>query len=122
MTIAIWCILIAQILPYVAFSFVKGIDPEQPRFQVGGLIGQSVRAYGAHLNGLETFPWFAAAVIVAHMVGGPSRIVDILAVIYILVRIGHLAAYLAGRQPLRTAAFAVGQFVALAIFVSPLFR
>ena len=94
MTIAIWCILIAQILPYVAFSFVKGIDPEQPRFQVGGLIGQSVRAYGAHLNGLETFPWFAAAVIVAHMVGGPSRIVDILAVIYILaVRIGHLAAY-----------------------------
>jgi uncharacterized MAPEG superfamily protein len=122
MTIAIWCILIAQILPYVAFSFVKGIDPEQPRFQVGGLIGQSVRAYGAHLNGLETFPWFAAAVIVAHMVGGPSRIVDILAVIYILVRIGHLAAYLAGRQPLRTAAFTVAQFVALAIFVSPLFR
>jgi uncharacterized MAPEG superfamily protein len=122
MTIAIWCILIAQILPYVAFSFVKGIDPEQPRFQVGGLIGQSVRAYGAHLNGLETFPWFAAAVIVAHMVGGPSRIVDILTVIYILVRIGHLAAYLAGRQPLRTAAFTVAQFVALAIFVSPLFR
>jgi uncharacterized MAPEG superfamily protein len=122
MTIAIWCILIAQILPYVAFSFVKGIDPEQPRFQVGGLIGQSVRAYGAHLNGLETFPWFAAAVIVAHMVGGPSRIVDILAVIYILVRIGHLAAYLAGRQPLRTAAFTVAQFTALAIFVSPLFR
>ena len=122
MTIAIWCILIAQILPYVAFSFVKGIDPEQPRFQVGGLIGQSVRAYGAHLNGLETFPWFAAAVIVAHMVGGPSRIVDILAVIYILVRIGHLTAYLAGRQPLRTAAFTVAQFIALAIFVSPLFR
>jgi uncharacterized MAPEG superfamily protein len=122
MTIAIWCILIAQIVPYVAFSFVKGIDPEQPRFQVGGLIGQSVRAYGAHLNGLETFPWFAAAVIVAHMVGGPSRIVDILTVIYILVRIGHLAAYLAGRQPLRTAAFTVAQFVALAIFVSPLFR
>jgi len=122
MTIAIWCILIAQILPYVAFSFVKGIDPEQPRFQVGGLIGQSVRAYGAHLNGLETFPWFAAAVIVAHMVGGPSRIVDILAVIYILLRIGHLAAYLAGRQPLRTAAFTVAQFIALAIFVSPLFR
>ena len=56
------------------------------------------------------------------MVGGPSRIVDILAVIYILVRIGHLAAYLAGRQPLRTAAFTVAQFIALAIFVSPLFR
>jgi uncharacterized MAPEG superfamily protein len=122
MTIAIWCILIAQILPYVAFGFVKGLDPEQPRFQTGNLEGQSVRAYGAHLNGLETFPWFAAAVIVSQMVGGPSRIADILAVIYILLRAGHLAAYLAGRQPLRTAAFAVAQFVALAIFISPLFR
>jgi uncharacterized MAPEG superfamily protein len=122
MTIAIWCILIAQVLPYIAFGFVKGLDPEQPRFHVGDLKGQSARAYGAHLNGLETFPWFAAAVMVAQMVGGPSRIADTLAVIYILLRIGHLAAYLAGRQPLRTAAFGVAQVVALAIFVSPLFR
>jgi uncharacterized MAPEG superfamily protein len=122
MTIAIWCILIAQTLPYVAFSFVKGLDGNQPRYHVSELAGQSVRAYGAHLNGLETFPWFAAAVIVSHLVGGPSRIVDILAVIYILLRIGHMTAYIAGRQPLRTAAFAVAQLVALAIFISPLFR
>ena len=122
MTIAIWCILIAQILPYVAFSWVKGLDPNQPRFHVGDLIGPSVRAYGAHLNGLETFPWFAAAVIVAHMIGGPSRIVDILAVVYVLVRVGHMSAYISGRQPLRTGAFALAQFVALAIFISPLFR
>ena len=122
MTIAIWCILIAQILPYVAFGFVKGLDPEQPRLHTGNLEGQSMRAYGAHLNGLETFPWFAAAVIVSQVVGGPSRIVDILAVVYILLRVGHLAAYLSGRQPLRSAAFSVAQFVALAIFISPLFR
>jgi uncharacterized MAPEG superfamily protein len=122
MTIAIWCILVAQILPYIAFSFVKGVDPNQPRYQVGDLSGQSLRAYGAHLNGLETFPWFAAAVIVAHMVAGSSRIVDVLAVVYILLRIGHMAAYLTGRQPLRSAAFIVAQFVALAIFISPLFR
>ena len=121
MTIAIWCILIAQILPYVAFSRVKGLDPNQPRFHVGDLVGESVRAYGAHLNGLETFPWFAAAVIVAHMVGGPSRIVDILAVVYVLVRIGHMTAYIGGRQPLRTGAFTLAQLTALAIFVSPLF-
>jgi uncharacterized MAPEG superfamily protein len=122
MTIAIWCILVAQILPYIAFSFVKGVDPNQPRYQVGDLSGQSLRAYGAHLNGLETFPWFAAAVIVAHMVAGSSRIVDVLAVVYILLRIGHMAPYLTGRQPLRSAAFIVAQFVALAIFISPLFR
>jgi uncharacterized MAPEG superfamily protein len=123
MTIAIWCIFVAVILPYVAFGFVaRDLDPEQPRFHVGDLQGQSVRAYGAHLNGLETFPWFAAAVIVSQVVGGPSRIVDILAIVYILVRVGHMAAYIGGRQPLRTGAFAVGQLVALAIFISPLFR
>lgn len=122
MTIAIWCILIAATLPYVAFSFVKGLDPIQPRYHVGDLAGQSIRAYGAHLNGLETFPWFASAVIVAHMIAGPSRIADVLAVVYVLIRIGHMAAYMAGRQPLRTGAFAAGQFIALAIFISPLFR
>ncbi len=122
MTIAVWCILIAAILPYVAFGFVKGLDPNQPRAHAGELAGQSLRAYGAHLNGLETFPVFAAAVIVAHVVGGPSRIVDGLAVVYVLLRVGHMAAYIAGRQPLRSAAFGLAQLVAVVIFISPLFR
>ncbi len=121
MTIAIWCILIAATLPYVAFGFVKGLDPNQPRDRVGDLSGRAARAYGAHLNALETFPWFAAAVIVAHMIGGPSRIADGLAVVYVLLRLGHMAAYIAGRQPLRSAAFSLGQLAALAIFLSPLF-
>ena len=122
MTIAIWCILIAAILPYVAFSFVKGLDPNAPRLEVGRLAGQSIRAYGAHLNALETFPFFAAAVLVAHVVGGPSRVVDALAVVYILLRIGHMAAYVAGRQPLRSATFGLAALCAIAIFVSPLLR
>jgi uncharacterized MAPEG superfamily protein len=122
MTLAIWCILIAAILPYVAFAFVKGIDPNQPRYHVGELAGRSLRAYGAHLNALETFPFFAAAVIVAHMVGGPSWIADGLAVVYVLLRIGHMTAYIADRQPIRSAAFGLAQLVAAAIFVSPLIR
>ncbi len=122
MTIAIWCILIAATLPYVPFSYVKGLDPNQPRFHVGDLTGRSARAYGAHLNGLETFPWFAAAVIVSHMIGGPSTTANVLAVVYVLLRIGHMAAYVADRQPLRSAAFGVAQLVAAAIFILPVFR
>ncbi len=56
------------------------------------------------------------------MVGGPSRIADVLAVVYVLIRIGHMAAYIAGRQPLRSAAFSLAQLIAVAIFVSPPFR
>ena len=122
MTIAIWCIFIAATLPYVPFAMVKGLDPIRPRIGVDKLDPQYQLAYGAHLNGLETFPWFAAAVIVSHMVGGPSRVVDILALVYVLLRAGHMGAYIGGRQPLRTTLFALAQLMALAIFVSPLFR
>ena len=109
-------------MPYIAFSFVKGIDGRQPRAGVGGLEGQAARAYGAQLNGFETFPLFAAAVIVSHIVGGPSTAANILAVVYVLLRVGHMAAYIADRQPLRSAAFTLAQLVAAAIFVLPAFR
>jgi uncharacterized MAPEG superfamily protein len=122
MTIAIWCIFIAATLPYVAFALVKGLNPVRPRLGIDNLDGRSQLAYGAHLNGLETFPWFAAAVIVSHMIGGPSRAADILAVLYVLVRAGHMAAYMAERQPVRTTLFTAGQIIALAIFILPLFR
>lgn len=122
MTIALWCVLIAGLLPYVAFSFVRGVDPRLPRAGAANLAGLSARAYGAHLNGLETYPFFAAAVIVAHMVAGPSRVTDILAVVYILVRIAHMVAYLADRQPVRSAMWGVGLMIAAAIFVLPAFH
>jgi hypothetical protein len=34
----------AATLPYVAFSFVKGLDPNQSRYHVADLVGQSIRA------------------------------------------------------------------------------
>ncbi len=120
MTIAIWCILIAAMLPYLPFVYVRGIDRNEPRAHIAELDPRSVRAYGAQLNGFETFPFFAAAVIVAHMVGGPSRLADSLAVLYLLIRVGHMAAYIARNQPIRSAAFTLGQLVAVAIFLSPL--
>jgi uncharacterized MAPEG superfamily protein len=122
MTIAIWCILIAGTLPYVAFGLVKGPDPHQPRAGVADLDGRAARAYGAQLNGFETFPIFAAAVIVSHVVGGPSMTANILAVVYVLLRIGHMVAYIADRQPLRSTAFTVAQLIAAAIFILPAFR
>ena len=123
MTIAIWCILIAAVLPYVAFSLVRGIDPNQPRLNAGVLEGRSARAYGAHLNGLETFPGSRSAVIVAHIVGGAKfgsstfwRSSTSLSASAIWRPI------LPAASRWRSAAFTVGQLVALAIFVSPAFR
>ena len=107
---------------YVAFNFVKGLDGRLPRAGVSGLEGRAARAYGAQLNGFETFPIFAAAVIVSHVVGGPSATTNALAVLYVLLRIGHMAAYIGDRQPLRSAAFIVAQLVVAAIFILSAFR
>lgn len=122
MTIAFWCVLVASILPYVAFSFVQGVDRNEPRAHVADLDPRSVRAYGAQLNAFEAFPFFAAAVIIAHIAAGPRPFTDVAAVIYILFRVGHMAAYLARNQPARSAAFGLGHLTAVVIFVSPLWR
>ena len=123
MTIAFWCVLVAALLPYVPFGFAaKHLNPRAMREGVDKLAGLPQRASGAHLTAFETFPPFAAAVIVSHSVEGASATVDGLAVLYILVRLGHIGFYLADRQPLRSAMFGLGMLLMIAIFVHPALR
>jgi uncharacterized MAPEG superfamily protein len=123
MTLAFWCVLVAAVLPYVPFGFVSSkLNPHAPRLGATELEGLPARAYGAHLNSFEAFPFFAAAVIVSHIVEGPSATVGALAVAFIVVRLAHMAFYLADRQPLRSACFFLGAAISVVIFVHPAFR
>jgi uncharacterized MAPEG superfamily protein len=122
MTIAFWCVLVAAFLPYVAFGMVKGLDANLPRASAGKLQGASLRAHGAHLNAFEAFAPFATAVIIAHIVEGPSTTVNLLACAFILARVGHSFFYVTGRQPVRSACFGVGLLLIVAIFINPLFH
>jgi uncharacterized MAPEG superfamily protein len=123
MTIAIWCVLVAALLPYAVFGPASArLDIKQPRRLIGDLEGIAARAHGAHLNHFETFPFFAAAVIIAHMLSGASTLVNWLAVAYIAVRLIYTAMYLTDRQPLRSVSFFVGLIIVIVIFVSPLFH
>jgi uncharacterized MAPEG superfamily protein len=123
MTIAFWCVLVAALLPYSVFGPAAAkLDMKLPRRLVGDLEGLPARAYGAHLNHFESFPFFAAAVIIAHLLSGPNALTNWLAVLYIAVRLFYTAMYLTGRQPFRSASFFVGLFIVVAIFVSPLFH
>lgn len=106
MTLAFWCVLVAALLPYVPFGLASTkLNPHAPRLGAPALDGLPARAYGAHLNSFEAFPAFAAAVIISHIVEGPSATVGWLAVAFILARLAHMAFYLSDRQPLRTACF-----------------
>ncbi|MGO9742702.1 MAG: MAPEG family protein [Roseiarcus sp.] len=123
MTLAFWCVLIAAILPHVPFGLAAGkLDRHTPRLSTPKLEGLAARAYGAHLNAFEAFPPFAAAVIIAHLVEGPNSTINILAALFIVARVAHLAFYLADRQPLRTTAFFAGFVITIAIFLQSAFH
>ena len=117
MTIAFWCVLVAALLPYFPFGFVKGLDPKAPRANVKELTGLAARAHGAHLNAFEAFPPFAAAVIISHLTLGANGWTNILALLFLLARFAHIGAYLTDQQPPRSAAWAAGLVIVIAMFV-----
>ncbi len=117
MTIALWCVSIAAMLPYVAVLLVKGRDNESPRASEAKLTGRDARLVGAQLNAFEAFPFFAFSVLAAHVVKGPSHVVDALALLFLAARVAHMTAYAAGKGSLRSAMFSLGFLAVIAIFV-----
>ncbi len=66
MQVAIVCLLIAGLLPYLTIAVAKAqpdFDNHTPRDWESLLQGFRRRAHAAHLNHFEQFPFFAAAVI-----------------------------------------------------------
>ncbi len=124
MTIAELCLLAAVILTILSiapakFSGARDYDnsnPRDPRFYTSGL---RARSQGAHLNGYEAFPFFAASVILAEMRGVPQATVNALAVAFIVARIIYVLLYLGNRPTLRSLVWSVGLACNLGIFFSP---
>jgi uncharacterized MAPEG superfamily protein len=121
MTIALWCVLAAGILPYVATLIAKsgreGFDNRDPRSWLARQEGFRKRANAAQLNAFEAFPFFAAAVIVAHLLNGPQSLVNTLALVFIAARVLHLGLYLANQATMRSLVWFVGSGAVIAIFV-----
>jgi uncharacterized MAPEG superfamily protein len=126
MTLALWCVLLAGVLPYVVVGVAKATggryDNSDPRGRAASYEGLARRAHAAHLNSFESFPLFATAVLVAELKGGPRGMVDMLAVTFVAARLGYTGCYLMDRPSLRSVLWAVGFFCAIAIFVSPSWR
>lgn len=125
MPFAYWCILIAALLPIVWAKYAKtGFVGENryPRDIIGSLPPPKRRAYAAHQNAFESFPFFAAAVIIAITQGASVSIVNALAGAYVLLRIVHGCLYVGDQPTLRSLVYAAAFAVNIAIFVSPIFR
>ena len=121
MTIAFWCIFIAGVLPYICAGTAKwgfqDFDNHNPRQWLALQTGFRARANAAQHNSFEAFPFFAVAVIVASILGVDLGIIDVIAIIFILARIGFIACYLMDKATLRTVFWTVGIFSIFALFI-----
>ena len=125
MSLAYWCVLIAALLPTVIATYAKagsGRNNHHPRDVVDSLPAPRRRAYAAHLNAFESFPFFAAAVIIATTLGAPVHTVNVLAGVYIVLRIAHAIFYIRDIPGARSAVFTIALLVNIAIFVLPAFK
>jgi uncharacterized MAPEG superfamily protein len=120
MTIALWCVLAAGLLPYLFVIIGKssGVDNHSPRVTEAALTGVRQRAVWAHLNGFEAFPLFAAAVIINHLLRGPNAIANQLALAFVAVRIVHGVLYMADLAALRSLSWLVGIACVIALFAT----
>lgn len=122
MTLALWCVLAAALLPLVAATIAKAggerYDNRDPRAWLERQQGFRRRADLAQRNSFEAFPFFAAAVIVAHLVGAPQERVDALALVFVAARVSYLGCYVADWHAARSVAWLVGWVCTVTIFVS----
>lgn len=124
MTIADLTLLAAIILTIVSIAPAKldglrtynNANPRDPGFYTLGLRS---RSQGAHQNGYETFPFFAAAILLAEMRHVPQATLDALAVAFVLIRVVYVLLYLTNRPTLRSTAWGAGALCNLAIFFLP---
>jgi uncharacterized MAPEG superfamily protein len=125
MTVALWCILIALFLPPLCALIAKvssgrfGLkDNHDPRAFLDTLSGLPRRAHAAQQNSYEAFPAFAAAVLVADIVGNAEQVTqDVLGVLYITSRLLYIICYLADWAALRSVVWFAGVALIVSFFV-----
>lgn len=122
MTTALWCVLIAALMPFLFTAIAKFSGPRynnyKPREFLEKLDGMQKRSYWAQLNSFEVFPIFAVAVVVALLTGAESAYVDQLAVIFIVSRLLYGAAYLLNWAAIRSLLWMVGIVCSVMIFTA----
>lgn len=125
-TVAYWCVLIAALLPIVCAGIAKwgtfkqprrdgGYDNANPRAWLARQTDWRARANAAQANSFEALPFFMGAVIIAHQLGAHQARLDILAFVYIVLRLLFIMMYVAGLPTVRSIVWTVALVVNIAI-------
>ena len=127
MTVAEWCIFASLMLALLSIASVKWFrfgrfdnsKPRDPAFYEDPI---ATRALGAHQNGIEAFPFFAAAVLLAEFRACPQNLINELAILFVIVRIAYVFTYIGNRPTLRSILWSIGFAINIAIFFLPALR
>lgn len=125
-TVAYWCVLIAALLPLACAWLAKsggfgkprkqgGFDNHDPRAWLARQTDWQARANAAQANSFEALPFFIGAVVIAHQLAAPQAWLDILALVFITLRVMYIAMYVAGLPTVRSAIWALALVVNIAI-------
>ena len=125
-TIAYWCILLMALLPIVCAGLAKksgfgkprregGYDNVDPRQWLAKQSGWAARANAAQANTFESLPFFFAAVLVAHQLDALQSRLDVLALVFVVLRIIYVMMYVAGMAKMRSAIWMAALIVNVAI-------
>src|SRR5215208_8363925 len=121
-TVAYWCVLAAALLPMACAWMAKsqgigkprregGFDNHDPRGWLARQTDWQARANAAQANSFEALPLFIGAVIIAHQLGAPQTRLDILAVLFVTLRLIYIAMYVAGLPTTRSAIWTLALLV-----------
>ena len=125
-TIAYWCVLAMALLPILCAGLAKksgfgkprregGYDNVDPRQWLAKQTGWAARANAAQANTFESLPFFFAAVIIAHQLSAYQVRLDVLAIVFVVLRILYVMMYLAGMASLRSSIWVAAFVVNIAI-------
>ena len=125
-TVAYWCVLIAAVLPICCAGIAKwgsfrlprhqgGYDNHNPRAWLAAQADWRARANAAQANSFEALPFFIGAVIIAHQLGAYQARLDVLAFLYIVLRLLYIMMYVGGMATVRSAVWATAFAVNVAI-------
>ncbi|MDP1687619.1 MAPEG family protein [Hydrogenophaga sp.] len=126
LTVAYWCVLVASLLPIVCAGLAKwgmfgtpkregGYDNNHPRQWLAKQTDWRARANAAQANSFEALPFFIGAVVIAHQLGAGQGRLDILALVFVTLRVIYIAMYVGNLPTVRSAIWAAALLVNIAI-------
>ncbi len=123
--VAYWILFVAGMMPYFVLVTAKahrGYDNANPRDPAAWDTPLRKAAHSAHLNCLEAFPLFGAAVLLAALRQAPPHAVNVAAVVWLVFRLAYVASYVRGMATARSLTWVAATFASLAIFLMALLR